>query len=145
MIPNASLCACIDKQSRNRYVHNPLHFASSRIMHPPNVSAIKLIAPDTILGRSQLIHLGNALFEFLVLALFVAMSLVLWRCDINQCASSKATMNMAEGRSAYLALPRKVVFGLSASVQWDQEVCTRVTVCQRETSIRHFLPGGSCT
>ena len=53
-------------------------------------------------------------------------------------------MNMAEGRGAYLALPRKVIFGLSASVQWDQEVCTRVTVCQRETSIRHFLPGGSC-
>ena len=81
MIPNARLCACIDKQSRNRYVHNPLHFASSRIMHSPTVSAIKLIAPGTILGRSQFIHLGNALFEFLVLALFVAVSFVLWRCE----------------------------------------------------------------
>ena len=46
-------------------------------MHPPNVSETKLIAPGTVLGRSQLIHLGNALFELLVLALFVAVPLVL--------------------------------------------------------------------
>lgn len=43
----------------------------------------------------------------------------------------------------YLALPGKVVFGLSALVQRDQEVCARVTILQGKTGIGHFLPRGS--
>lgn len=35
------------------------------------------VAPGTVLSSPQLVHLGNALLEFLVLALLVAVSLVL--------------------------------------------------------------------
>lgn len=52
-------------------------------------------------------------------------------------------MSIAE-KGPYLALPGKVVFRLSASVQWDQEVRTRVTVLEGKTGVGHFLPGGSC-
>jgi hypothetical protein len=76
----------------------------------------KSVAPGTILRGSQLIHLGDALLEFLVLALLVAVSLI-------------------------LAFPRKVVLLLSATVQWDQEVCTGVSVRKRKTGIGHFLTG----
>lgn len=42
----------------------------------------------------------------------------------------------------YLALPRKVVLLLPASVQWDEKVATRVAVLNRQTSIGHLLAGG---
>lgn len=37
----------------------------------------RLVAASTLLGLSQLVHLGDSLLEFDVLAFFVAMSLVL--------------------------------------------------------------------
>lgn len=40
---------------------------------------------------------------------------------------------------SYLAFPRKIVLFLSASIEWNQKVCTRVTVGQRKTSIWHLL------
>jgi hypothetical protein len=49
---------------------------------PPFISSAQLVshksvAPGTILRGSQLIHLGDALLEFLVLTLLVAVSLIL--------------------------------------------------------------------
>ena len=42
---------------------------------------------------------------------------------------------------SYLALPGKVVLLLPASVQGNQEVCTRIPVLNREAGIGHLLPG----
>ena len=43
----------------------------------PDVSIDKSVAPRSTLGRPQLVHLGDALLELDVLALFVCVSLVL--------------------------------------------------------------------
>lgn len=49
---------------------------------PPYAPATVSIAPGTILGRTELVHLGDTLLEFLVLALFVAVALVLFISQI---------------------------------------------------------------
>lgn len=49
---------------------------------PPYAPATISIAPGTILGRTEFVHLRDTLLEFLVLALFVAMTLVLFETAI---------------------------------------------------------------
>jgi hypothetical protein len=44
---------------------------------------------------------------------------------------------------AYLALPWKVVFFVSASVEWDEKVCAAISVCERELSLGHGFSRGS--
>lgn len=47
------------------------------ILVDSTVSDPSLIAPCTVLSRSDLVHLGDSLLELIVLAFFVGMSLVL--------------------------------------------------------------------
>lgn len=46
---------------------------------------------------------------------------------------------------SYFAFPWQIILCLAATVQRNQEMCARVSVGERETSIRHLLPGGSCS
>lgn len=94
------------------------------------MSSTSSVATGAALGRPELVHLGHALLEFVVLALLVGMSLILSEkhrklagCCVKCGAKTTLKRPGARGRS-YLALPRKVVFGLPAPVQRDQEVCT---------------------
>jgi hypothetical protein len=75
------------------------------------------IAARTVLGSAKFIHLRNALLEFLILALFVAVSFI-------------------------LTLPREVPLLLSAAVQRNKEVCAGITVLEGEAGSRHLLACG---
>lgn len=45
------------------------------------------------------------------------------------------------GRSPYLALPWKVIFCLSAAVEGNEKVGTRIAILHGEASLRHLLAG----
>lgn len=62
-----------DQSISELYVHNLL--LRPYQMHKP--MCLVSIAPGTVLSSSQLVHLGNALLEFFILALLVAVSLIL--------------------------------------------------------------------
>ena len=112
------------------------------------------IAPGTVLGSPQLVHLGHTLLELFVLALFVAVSLVLLikekgkkvivlvKCANGFCRGKERRVDHG-GVTSYLALPRQVILCLSAPVQRDEQVGTRVPVLDRQASVRHLLVGGS--
>lgn len=107
------------------------------------IIAAILIAPLTVLCSAQFIHLGDSLFEFIVLAFLICVSfgLVVKRRvskTVRAWRNSSASIQV----SAYLALPRKVVFFPPAAVKRNQQVSARVSVCKRKTGIRHLLVRG---
>lgn len=48
-------------------------------------------------------------------------------------------------RGKYLALPGKVVFLVTASVQRDEEVCAGVSVGNGKLGVGHLRPCGGCS
>jgi hypothetical protein len=100
-----------------------------------------LVAPLAFLCGAQFIHLGDSLSEFIVLAFFIGMSFGLM--VMRRVSKTRPSKRAARSRvSAYLTLPRNVVFFSSAAVKWDQQMGARVSVCKRKTSIRHLLVRG---
>ena len=109
------------------------------------------VASLAALCGSQLVHLCDTLLEFLVLALFVRVSLVLFEyrsesgfVEIDRVAGLRSLRVGEDWRLSYLALPGQVVLVVSAAVQRDQEVGAGVSVLDGKSCVGHFLAGSSC-
>lgn len=112
-------------------------------------SSTALVTPRTSLGLSELVHLGHPLLELDVLALFVAVSLVLWcgqYCQLprDESGSGASRLTGTLGWNPYVALPGKVVCVLTTTVEGDQEVAAAVAVRHGEFGITHLLAGRLC-
>lgn len=103
------------------------------------------VAPRSILGRPQLVHLGDALFELDVLAFLVGVSLVLRVLLV--CRSFVCLVLVVVGPQqwpSYLALPREVVGLVATPVQRDEKVGAAVAVGHGQFGIAHLLASGLC-
>lgn len=83
---------------------------------------VSLIAPRAVLGLPQLVHLGHALLELDVLALFVAMALVLLEClhvsETAQSCSFLLLCSVGLRVLMWLSIPSKQLRALAFNCRW---------------------------
>jgi hypothetical protein len=119
-------------------IYTQLPSRCSSLCCPFHHLSIRSIAPLSPLGGPQLIHLLHALFELVVLALLIRMSLVLCQISFRLLALPFYRM------FAHLALPRQIELLVPTPVQRDEQVCAGIAVCERESGGAHFFACGFC-
>lgn len=133
-------CCCLSPQLRS-----DMYTATRRFALFPSHNFMASVAPLAVLGRPELVHLGDSLLELDVLAFLVAVALVLESKGVSSAIAPRARPPLWTTQlTTYFALPRQKVGIRATPVERDQQVGAAVAVGHGELRSAHLLAGRRC-